>query len=62
MDLIARLLVRMARWSRKPPSTRWLIAAGAAIALSVLLVLIEVYAGWPDALRVERLPRFPGHR
>lgn len=56
MDLV-RILVRMARWSRRPPSKQWLIAAGVAVAVALLLVGIETFVGWPDELRVERPPR-----
>lgn len=61
MDL-TRLLVRMALWSRRPPSKRWLIAAGIAIAVALVLVGIETFIGWPDALRAERPPRRFGIR
>lgn len=60
MDILARLLVRAAIWVRRPPSRHVVIAAAVAVALSLVLVGIERFIGWPDWLTADRLPRRPG--
>jgi hypothetical protein len=59
MDLFARMLLYAAKWSRRPPSRAWVIAACSAIALAVAVAVIERFVGWPDALTLEPLPRTP---
>ncbi len=54
--------MRMKRWVQHPPSPRRIKLVFGVIAICILLVLIERYIGWPDALTGEhrpmRLPRF----
>jgi hypothetical protein len=57
MDLFARLLLYMSRWSRRPPSRRQAIAIVITLGLIAAIVAVERFVGWPDALTVERLPR-----
>ena len=62
MDL-ARIMVRMALWVRRPPSRRHLIAMAAAVVLVLVIVAIEQAGYWPDALTLEpgaRHRRLPG--
>jgi hypothetical protein len=59
MDIFLRLLVRMAYWSRRPPSRQFLIAAAVAISVALSIALVERFVGWPDFLTVEPLPRRP---
>ncbi|HWT30073.1 MAG TPA: hypothetical protein VN240_03500 [Propylenella sp.] len=56
---ITRLLVRMALWVRRPPSRQQLIIIAVVIAASLAIAAAERLFGWPDALTVERLPRWP---
>jgi len=53
---LLRLGILMWRLVHRPPSRRAAIAMLAALALSVGLVLVERYVGWPEALRTERVP------
>jgi hypothetical protein len=62
MDLLLRLLVRMAYWSRRPPSRQFIVAAGIAVALALAIGLVERFFGWPEFLTVEPLPRTPLQR
>ena len=59
MDIFVRLLLHMAQWARRPPSRRWLVTAAIVVAVSLSIAAIERFVGWPDALTVERLPRWP---
>ena len=59
MDIFARLLVRMAYWSRHPPSRHYLIAMTVAVAAALAIVLVEQFVGWPEFLTIEPLPRGP---
>ncbi|TFF27656.1 hypothetical protein E3C22_04160 [Jiella endophytica] len=56
-----QLFVRMAYWLRRPPSRRWLIAAGAVVVLSATIVIIENTVGWPDWAKTQRVPRHAIH-
>jgi len=62
MDFFFHLLVRTSLWVRRPPSKRWLIAAGSAIAIAAVIVTVERTVGWPDWATAERLPRHLGIR
>ena len=56
MDPMTRLFIRLVQWYRNPPSRRWLMVAGMAVAASVALVLVERVIGWPDWLHAEPVP------
>ena len=56
MDPMTRLFIRLVQWYRNPPSRRWLMVAGMAVAASVALVLVERVIGWPDWLYAEPVP------
>lgn len=49
--------VRMARWARNPPSGARVRLVLGVIALCLILVALERFIGWPDALTVDRLRR-----
>lgn len=58
-----RWLLRMARWSHRPPSMRRVIMVAAIIVFCLLLYAVERFVGWPDWLSLEptrgnRMPRF----
>jgi len=55
----ARLLVRMAFWFRRPPSRQTLIVIAVVVVASLSIAAIEYFFGWPEALTVQRTPRFP---
>ncbi len=57
--LFFRILPRLAIWIRRPPSPRRMLLIAIVVAAALVLVGIEKYVGWPDALTVERLPRNP---
>jgi hypothetical protein len=59
MDLFARLLLYMSRWSRRRPG--WPLVLGVCVTLAVIAAVagIEHFIGWPKALTVDRLPRTP---
>jgi hypothetical protein len=54
--------LRMARWARRPPSAARVKLVLGIIAACLLLVGVEHFLGWPDALtlngggRAQRLP------
>lgn len=52
-----RLALRLARFVRRPPSKRWMIAAGAAVLFAIAIVTIEKTVGWPEALTVDKVGR-----
>lgn len=49
--------LRMARWARRPPSTKRVILVLAVLVLCLALYAIENWIGWPDALTVNKLRR-----
>jgi hypothetical protein len=51
-----RLLMRMAMWSRRPPSLRRVLVAAAVIAIALGVVAAEKAGYWPDWARSERVP------
>ncbi|MDJ0822126.1 MAG: hypothetical protein QNJ09_10020 [Paracoccaceae bacterium] len=51
--------LRMSKWARNPPSAKRVKLVFAIVALCFVLFAIERWIGWPDALSVERAPRFP---
>lgn len=57
--LFFRILPRLAIWIRRPPSPRRMLLIAVVVAAALVLVGIEKYVGWPEALTVERLPRNP---
>ncbi|MGH6923072.1 MAG: phage tail protein [Propylenella sp.] len=59
MDLFLRLLVHMARWSRRRPRKQLVIGVCVTLLLIAAIAGIEAFIGWPEALTVERLPRNP---
>jgi hypothetical protein len=56
VDLLTRLLIRLAQWHRNPPSRQWVRVAVATLALVAVVVAIEKLVGWPDWLRTEPVP------
>jgi hypothetical protein len=52
-------LLRMSRWSRRPPSSRQVVMVLGVIALCLVLFAIETIWGWPDALTVTPTQRVP---
>jgi hypothetical protein len=62
MDLFVRLLLYMSRWSRRRPSRHFVITVCITVGLIAILVGIERLIGWPAALTVERMPRWPSIR
>ncbi|MBO0904643.1 hypothetical protein [Jiella sonneratiae] len=61
MWLPIHLLLRTAYWVRRPPDRRWLIAAGAAVALCAAVAIVENTVGWPDWAKTQRVPRNAVH-
>ena len=49
--------LRMSLWARRPPSAKRVKLVLAVIALCLILVAVERWIGWPEALTVERLRR-----
>ena len=52
-----QLLIRLALWVRPPPSRRQLILMAIVAALCLLIGTIEWLGLWPEAWKVDRLPR-----
>ena len=52
-----QLLIRLALWVRRPPSRRQLIVMAIVAALCLLIGTIEWLGLWPEAWKVDRLPR-----
>ena len=50
-------LMRMARWARRPPSAARVKLVLGVVAACFVLWGIELIWGWPEALRVNRIPR-----
>ena len=50
-------LLRMAKWARYPPSEKRVLLVLGVIAICLILVAIEYFFGWPDALTVESTGR-----
>lgn len=59
MDLFARLLLYMSRWSRERPSRKLVITVCVAVALILAVIAVERFVGWPEFLTVNKLPRRP---
>lgn len=57
MDAQMRMLLRLFRWFRRPPSRQQLWIMGAALAVAAVVGLVEWGFGWPEALTVDRGPR-----
>jgi hypothetical protein len=57
MDAQMRILLRMFRWFRHPPSRRQLWIIGVTLTIAVVIALVEWGFGWPEALTVDRGPR-----
>ncbi|MCU0945854.1 MAG: hypothetical protein MUF65_10850 [Rubritepida sp.] len=57
MDPLARLLIRLSQWLRRPPPRRRLAIWLAALALALVVVLFERVHGWPDWLTLDSGPR-----
>lgn len=45
--------LRMARWARNPPGPRQVRLVLIVIAITLVVVGIEYFFGWPDSLSVE---------
>jgi hypothetical protein len=54
MDPLTRLLFTLARWFRHPPSPRMARVMLAALLLSLAIVAVERWIGWPEWLQAER--------
>lgn len=52
-----RHIVRMSRLARRPPSMTKVKMVAAILAVSLALVAVEKFIGWPDALTVEKPKR-----
>ena len=53
-------LLRMARWARHPPSTGRVLLILGVVAACLLLVGIERFRGWPEALTLDGRGMRPG--
>ena len=49
------VLERMAKWARHPPSAKRVRLVLGVIALCLILVAIERWIGWPEALTVQKM-------
>ncbi|MGR1582225.1 hypothetical protein ACSSNL_12250 [Thalassobius sp. S69A] len=47
--------LRMAKWARHPPSAKRVRLVLGVIALCLILVAIERWIGWPEALTVQKM-------
>ena len=52
-------LFRMRRWIDNPPSAKQVRLGFIVIAIVVVIVALEYFGLWPDALTAERAPRVP---
>ncbi|MEM0921890.1 MAG: hypothetical protein AAGI13_02525 [Pseudomonadota bacterium] len=52
-------LLRIARWSRRPPSTRQVIRLLVLLAVVGGIAAIEALGFWPEALTLDRGPQAP---
>lgn len=59
MDLFARLLLYMSRWSRERPRKPLIITVCVVAAAMILILGIEYFFGWPEMLSVNKLPSRP---
>lgn len=57
MDPQMRILLRLFRWFRRPPSRQRLWIIGVTVAVALVIALIEWGFGWPDALTVDNARR-----
>ena len=53
-----RHLMRMAKWARRPPSMRQVKIGAAILALCFAIFAVEYFIGWPEALTIERAPKY----
>ncbi len=53
--------LRMAKWARRPPSTRTVLIWAGVIAICLGIVGFELLFGWPDALTLNPggVPKVP---
>lgn len=56
MDPMSRILIRAAKWTRKPPSLTTVLILAAMVALFLILAAVEMYWGWPEWLTVNDGP------
>ena len=47
--------LRMAKWARHPPSAKRVRLVLGVIALCLILVAIERWIGWPEALTAQKM-------
>ncbi|WP_102107172.1 hypothetical protein [Oceaniglobus roseus] len=52
-------LLRAAQWARHPPSPRRVKLVLAVIAICLILLAIEHFVGWPEALSLDPARRAP---
>ncbi|MDE0589557.1 hypothetical protein OU789_06440 [Halocynthiibacter sp. C4] len=57
MSLNPRHLLRMSRWSRRPPSTRRVILVFGVVLLCLALAGLERFVGIPEGLQREPNPK-----
>lgn len=53
-------LLRMAQWARNPPSARRAALVAGVVVACLVLVAVERWLGWPEALTLERVGPPPG--
>ncbi|MXP65781.1 hypothetical protein E0493_20735 [Roseomonas sp. M0104] len=56
MDPLLRLGILMWRLVHRPPARPVMVAMLVALLLSVALVLVERFLGWPEALQTHPVP------
>lgn len=52
-------LMRMARWSRRPPSMQHVMIGAVVLAIALAIWGLDAMGWWPDWARVEKMPK-PG--
>lgn len=52
-----RHFLRMAHWARHPPSAKRVKLVLAVVVVCLIIVGIERFIGWPEALTLDKQPR-----
>ncbi|MBU2982293.1 hypothetical protein KO498_10790 [Lentibacter algarum] len=50
--------LRMAKWARRPPSKSRVKLVFVVLVLCLSIAAVERFIGWPEALTLEKPPRF----